>query len=159
MAADGTGGGDHGLGEAGLPLGRLELFLVAGEGEGVAGGELFKEFPEGAGIQYGAEAVIGPHGEVVAALGAHGELLGHQTPLAFLAALGTLDHLVAGNIVVPHGFHGQQPGPAAGKNGIAHASSSLSESRRLKSSKDGRFSSRKAVAQAPRTKVGWYKIW
>lgn len=71
--------------------GAVQLGPVAGEAEGITGCQLFVEFPERAGVQYAAEPVIGPHGEVVAAQGADGQRLRHVLPLALPAAMGAGD--------------------------------------------------------------------
>ena len=91
VPAHGAGGGDHRLVHAGFPAGAVQLGPVAGEAEGITGCQLFVEFPERAGVQYAAEPVIGPHGEVVAAQGADGQRRRHVLPLALPAAMGAGD--------------------------------------------------------------------
>ena len=156
-ATNGAGSGDHSLVQAGLMLGGGELGTIAGEIQRISGRIPGKQLLEGAGVQNGAEAVIGADGEVVAALGAHRQMLGHGLAVAVLPALGAGDHFIAGDVVVPDGLHGQQPGPALGEDTV-HALPSLSSSLRLNSSSKRRFSSKKAVVQAPRIKDGWYRI-
>ena len=159
-APDGAGGGDHGLRQAGLALGGLHLGPVAGEGERVRRRQLFKQLPEGAGVQNRAESIVGADGEMVAALGADRQVLRHGFAVAVLPALGTGDGFIAGNVIVPDGLHGQQARSALGEDAVhpTHASTPLSLSLRLNSSSSDRCSSRKAVVHSPRMNSGWYRI-
>ena len=133
---DSPHGGDGGFVQAGFAAGGLQLFSVAGEGEGILGGDFGEQFPEGAVIQGDAQAVVGADREVEAALGADKEGPPQIPAADVLPAAGAGGGLPCRDVAFPQGLHGQKPGAASGKN-TAHVSS-LSARRRENSSSSGR---------------------
>src|SRR5699024_7374276 len=127
LAVDAAQGGDHALAQAGAAAGAVQLGLIAGKLQRVAGDQVLVHLLKAALVQHQAQAVVGADGVVIAAQGADVLVFDQLPPQDGLPAVGAVLLGVAGQhrARIPQGLQAQQLVPPADKY-VAHALASSS---------------------------------